>query len=544
MTWPPIAIASQPVGSTMAAHLHNAAIEKKHSIFAEIASINSEVDSAAREYLMEHRPSVPRHWDLEADVVVVGFGAAGVAASVTAHDLGAEVVILEKAPEGEEGGNTRVAGQGYLNTSSAEEAAAYLTALCGPYTVPETMVRVWAEEVCRNNDWLESLGGDPREHQHPPVGIEFPDLPGSGCVHKFHDGPTYGYSFTWKRFESLVKQRPIRVLYQTPARELIQHDVTKEILGVRAQRRDEAIYVKARKAVVLTCGGFENNQEMIRNYLPGIPYCYTSGSPYNEGDGIVMALSVGADLWHMNNYAGPSMALKVPEVRTTFSMQALHYSKKIPGGMIVVGPDAKRFTDEKYKTRHGKIPVNGRWLPLSTPCPMFMIFDHTLFSAGPLYDKHPSHGWTQIIERYEWSGDNSAELTKGWVRTAGSIASLAGLLGLDATGLAETVGRWNRYCETGHDPDFGRTLMLAPIGDPPFYAVELSPSMLNTQGGPRRNEKGQIVRPDGTPIARLYSAGELGSIYSYLYQGTGNIGECLAFGRVSGRNAAAERPWE
>ena len=73
---------------------------------------------------------------------------------------------------------------------------------------------------------------------------------------------------------------------------------------------------------------------------------------------------------------------------------------------------------------------------------------------------------------------------------------------------------------------------------------ELSPSMLNTQGGPRRNEKAQIVRPDGSPIPRLYSAGELGSIYSYLYQGTGNIGECLAFGRVSGRNAAAEKPWE
>src|SRR5271166_4944319 len=101
--------------------------------------------------------SVPHKWDVEADVV----------ASVTAHDLGAEVVILEKAPEGQEGGNTRVAGQGYLNTSSAEDAAVYLTALCGPYTVPQAMVQVWADEMCRNNAWLESLGGDPQEHQHP-----------------------------------------------------------------------------------------------------------------------------------------------------------------------------------------------------------------------------------------------------------------------------------------------------------------------------------------------------------------------------------------
>lgn len=492
---------------------------------------------------MTDLPSVPRHWDVEADVVVVGFGAAGMAAAVTAHDLGAKVVLLEKAPEGQEGGNTRVAGQGYLNTSDADQAVAYLTALCGPFTVPEAMVRVWAEEMCKNNDWLASLGGDPQEHQHPPVGIEFPDLPGSDCVHKFHDGPTYGYSYTWKLFERLVKQRPIEILYETPARQLIQHDISKHILGVRAEQNGKTITVKARKGVVLTCGGFENNQEMIRNYLPGVPYCYTSGSPYNEGDGITMAMSVGADLWHMNNYAGPSMALKVPEVRTTFSMQALHYSKQVSGGAIVVGPDGRRFCDEKFKTRHGKVPVNGRWLPLSTPCPMYLIFDHTHFSAGPLYDKHPSHGWTQIVEKYEWSEDNSAEVAKGWIKQADSIAALAKLVDLDAAALEATVARWNGFAAAEKDADFGRTLMLAPLAKGPFYAIELSPSMLNTQGGPRRNEHAQIVRPDGSPIPRLFSAGELGSIYSYLYQGTGNIGECLAFGRIAGRNAAGQAAW-
>ena len=492
---------------------------------------------------MQNPPSVPDHWDVEADVVVVGFGAAGMATAVTAHELGAKVVLLEKAPEGEEGGNTRVAGQGYLNTSSVESAIAYLTALCGPYTVPDAMMQVWAEEMCKNNDWLAGLGGDPQEHQHPPVGIEFPDLPGADCVHKFHDGPTYGYSYTWKLFERLVKERPIQILYETPGRALIQHDITKEILGVRAERGGKTIAVKARKGVVLTCGGFENNQDMIRNYLPGVPYCYTSGSPYNEGDGITMAMAVGADLWHMNNYAGPSLALKVPEVRTSFSMQALHYSKEIPGGMIVVGPDGRRFADEKFKTRHGKVPVNGVWLPLSTPCPMYLIVDQALFASGPLYDKHPSHGWTQIIERYEWSQDNKVELAKGWIKTADSIAALAQVIGLDPTRLQDSVTRWNDHCSAGRDADFGRNLMMTPIGAGPYYAVELSPSMLNTQGGPRRNERGQIVRPDGSPIPRLYSSGELGSIYSYLYQGTGNLGECLAFGRVSGRNAAAEAPW-
>ena len=479
---------------------------------------------------------------MEADVVVVGFGAAGFATPVTACESGADVLILEKAPEGKEGGNTRVAGQGYLNTSSVDGAIAYLTALCGPYTVPETMIRVWAEEMGRNNDWLTSLGGDPQEHQHPPAGIEFPNLPGSDSVHKFHDGPTYGYSFTWKAFERLVKERPIRISYETPAEALIQDGLTQEIRGVRAVQDGKPVNVKARKAVVLTCGGFENNQQMIRDYL-GLPYCYTSGSPYNEGDGISMAMAVGADLWHMNNFAGPSMALKVPEIPTTFSMQALHFSKEMSGGMIVVGPDARRFTDEKFKTRHGKIPVNGSWSPLVTPCPMYFVFDHSLMAAGPLYDKTPSHGWTQIVEGYDWSEDNSAELASGWIKSAGSIADLAGTVGLDPSALTATVDRWNSHCDAAEDPDFGRTLMLDHIKEAPFFAIELSPSMLNTQGGPRRNENAQIVRPDGTPIPRLYSAGELGSIYSYLYQGTGNIGECLAFGRIAANHAVAETPW-
>ena len=287
---------------------------------------------------------MPHAWDVEADVVVVGFGAAGFAASVTAHDLGAKVVILEKAPEGQEGGNTRVAGPGLSQHLVGRQGRRLSDARCAaPTPCRSRWCRSGPRRCAATTTGSPSLGGDPQEHQHQPVGIEFPDLPGSDCVHKFHDGPTYGYSYTWKLFERLVKERPIPILYETPGRELIQHDITKEILGVRAQRGERSIYVKARKGVVLTCGGFENNQEMIRNYLPGVPYCYTSGSPYNEGDGITMAMSVGADLWHMNNYAGPSMALKVPEVRTTFSMQALHFSKQMPGGMIVVGPDARRF---------------------------------------------------------------------------------------------------------------------------------------------------------------------------------------------------------
>jgi predicted oxidoreductase len=148
-----------------------------------------------------------------------------------------------------------------------------------------------------------------------------------------------------------------------------------------------------------------------------------------------------------------------------------------------------------------------------------------------------------MVERYDWSGDNRKELAQGWITRAETLTALAQTLGLAPAVLEATVARWNAHCHAGVDSDYGRTKMLCPIQQAPFYAVELSPSMLNTQGGPRRNAKAQIVCPNGSPIPRLYSAGELGSIYSYLYQGTGNIGECLAFGRIAGRHAAAERPW-
>ena len=227
-------------------------------------------------------------------------------------------------------------------------------------------------------------------------------------------------------------------------------------------------------------------------------------------------------------------------------MQALHYSKETPGGMIVVGPDARRFCDEKFKTRHGKVPVNGRWLPLSTPCPMFMIFDHTLFCAGPLYDKHPSHGWTQIVERYDWSEDNSVELAKGWIRTRRHASPRSPRWsGSMPAALADSVARWNRHCEAEHDAEFGRTLMLAPIARRAVLCggtVALDAEHAGRSAAQREGRRS--CGPTASPIPRLYSAGELGSIYSYLYQGTGNIGECLAFGRVSGRNAAAETPWE
>ena len=505
---------------------------------------------------MDQKSYIPTMWDREADVVIVGYGGAGAAAAITAHDLGAKVLILEKAPEGEEGGNSRVAGQAWFSPVPVDRAIIYFNELCGPYTVPQDIVRTWAEEMSKNTDWVKSLGGNPVEATPPGtgarnefpesrVGTEFPEVTGSDCVRIYLLDGEVGHQRLWKLLKASVEKRRIDVLYAMPGNELIQNCVTGEILGVRVEKAGKVFNVKAKRAVVLTCGGFENNQEMVRDFLINLPYCYPLGTPYNTGDGIKMAMAVGADLWHMSNIAGPLYSLKVPEFASIFQISALHHSKEFPGGMILVAANGKRFVPEKYRVTHGKIRIGNQWTQSLPPCcPIFMIFDHTLFTAGPLYDKNLYGGWNAMLRVYDWSDDNSAELAKGWIKKGETIAELAMKVGLDPTVVEESINKWNSHCTIGKDLEFGRTKMLSPIQVPPFYAMEVSPQFVNTQGGPRRNAKGQIVRPNGNPIQRLYSAGELGSIHSFLYQGGGNVGECLAFGRISGRNAAMEIPWE
>jgi predicted oxidoreductase len=114
---------------------------------------------------------------------------------------------------------------------------------------------------------------------------------------------------------------------------------------------------------------------------------------------------------------------------------------------------------------------------------------------------------------------------------------------LEPSVLDATISRYNRYCKAGKDEDFGRAKEdLRPL-EPPLYAIQLWPALINTQGGPRRDKESRVLDPEGKPIPRLYAAGELGSIWGYLYQGACNIGEALVFGRIAGKNAAAGKPW-
>jgi len=152
--------------------------------------------------------------------------------------------------------------------------------------------------------------------------------------------------------------------------------------------------------------------------------------------------------------------------------------------------------------------------------------------------------WWTVKKVYSWSKDNSKELAKGWIVQADTIAELARKINKDPGKLEATLKQYNEFCAAGMDPQFGRPkTALLPVSAGPFYAMELMATFTNTQGGPRRNKEARVLDTMGKPIPRLYSGGELGSMYSHCYNGGGNIGECMAFGRIAGENAAAEKPW-
>ncbi|HUW96521.1 MAG TPA: FAD-binding protein, partial [Anaerolineae bacterium] len=314
-------------------------------------------------------------------------------------------------------------------------------------------------------------------------------------------------------------------------------------------------------------GGWEYNQEMVRDFQC-IPVNYSLGSPYNTGETIKMCWEAGADIRNMGAIAAPTgLAAGIfPEYNATIDVSQAPQE----GGCITVGANNKRWRDEyrlaaqgiqnKDKaglegafTSTGQVMENGVYVRDKHPMPMHIIFDEKARLSGSFFGGFAGMGmgWAGVVEGYKPSADNSTELEAGWIVTADSIEELVTKLEREAdplygrVPLEETINAWNQSCAAGVDEDHGRTQNLTPLEGPPFYAVQCYPQCLNTQGGMTRNTKSQVLDIRGNAIPRLYSAGENGDIWTFVYQCMSNVGGgCYGYGRVAGENAAAEEPWE
>jgi succinate dehydrogenase/fumarate reductase flavoprotein subunit len=188
------------------------------------------------------------------------------------------------------------------------------------------------------------------------------------------------------------------------------------------------------------------------------------------------------------------------------------------------------------------VKENGAYRREKAPFPIHAIIDEEARLSGPLWF---AIGFPGQIEGFVCSKGNVKEIEKGYAVAADTIEGLALKIGSDPLVLQDTVKSWNASCSKGADQEFGRTTNLSPIAKPPFYAVNVIPSAINTQGGVLRNIEGQVISVFGKPIPRLYAAGECGDrVWANLYEYTKNVGAgCMAAGRKAGKNAAAEKPW-
>lgn len=467
-------------------------------------------------------------WDGQYDVVVVGFGGAGAVAAKTASDEGAKVLLVEKAPEGHEGGNTRYCGQLFAYGNGDEEATYnYYKALAADHEIPEDMLKVFTDGVANLAETIAEDFDADRSAMFDWTGVspnltmspEYPEFEGSDKISLMSLSSAYGSGELWNMLRKHVVDRAenIDVWFESPAVSLIQDPDTKTIVGVEIEREGELVKIQANNGVVLATGGFENNPEMTEAYL-GLRQVAPVGTLYNTGDGVRMAMEVGADLWHMEVHEGIAWGFAIKGDEGTRSRGAVYPY----GSVVLVGKDGDRFQREDETLRHGHIYHAGSWASIDFPEKSFYVVDSTKYET----EIKPQLAEDMLPNVY--SGE--------------TIQELAVNAGMNPEVLEATITKFNGYAATGVDIEHDRSAnSMSPIVTGPFYAVEVVPMMLNTQGGPRRNENAEVLDTDGNPIPHLYSAGELGGITSNQYQGGSNIAECFIFGEIAGRNATAEK---
>lgn len=465
-------------------------------------------------------------WSGTYDVIVIGFGIAGSVAASSAADKGANVLLCDAAPEGEHGGNSRFCGQKFLYGVDRAELETYVNALFWHMDLDPEMHELWLDSLSNMDTILTDFMGVEPDCQDEVLnsrGVnvvhEYSDFPGQETMRFLsYDSVLDARIFTLMSNQVAQRADKISVWLSSPARHLIQDPQTGAIIGAVIERNGEELNIRALNGVCLTCGGFECNTKMIQDYL-GTPRMTFVGGAYNNGDGIAMAMEVGADLWHMDVYEGGS----VPPVPDPGDGNRTVGSLDMMGSCIVVAEDGSRYVNETAISRHGHV-----WAP------------------GNVY-RNPVHGWHPYTvfdqakyDEYVEAGKMDIEAVSSNLVSADTIEELAEACGMNPETLAKTIKNYNFFCEQGEDYELRRDPeTMAPFSEEgPFYAVLCVPAVLNTQGGPRRNTKAQVLDPFGEPIPHLYSAGELGGICAFQYQGGGNLAEAMAFGKIAGENAA------
>ena len=489
---------------------------------------------------------------VEADVVVVGAGGAGMTAAITAAGEGKSVVILEsqsmvggnsvRATGGMNAGKTvyqdenefgesagvektlKTAAEKYADNETitalaktvSEQWAAYQANPTGYFDSVElmeldTMIGgkgindpELVETLCANSadaiDWLDehgitlhnvsSFGGASVKRIHRPVNAE---------------GKTVSVgSYMIPLLEENCEKAGVKMMLDTTATEILT-DANGAAVGVKATGASgETVTVNA-KAVVLASGGFGANLDMVVKYKPELKGFMTTNAPGIQGQGIEMAQAIGAATVDMD---------QIQIHPTVEANTAALITEGLRGdGAVLINAEGKRFIDEvgtRDVVSAAEIAQTGSY--------SWLVVDQAMVDAS------------SVIQGY---------IKKGYTVTGSTYEELGEAMGVDAAAFAETMEKWNGYVEAKNDPDFGRTSFANPLNTAPYYAVKVTAGVHHTMGGLKINANTEVLNEKGEVIPGLFAAGEVtGGVHGANRLGGNAVADFTVFGRIAGAAAS------
>ena len=506
------------------------------------------VDAASLVPAVKEEAGEMKEEQLEADVVVIGAGGAGMTAAIVAAKAGKKVILLEK--EAITGGNTTRSTGGMnaavtpyqdlvafaegagvektLDSAKAQygEALADLIAVVeGQYDAytkaPEgyfdsldlfmldtlvggknindpELVKVLSSQSADGIEWLKSIGAS----------LENVGSFGGASVKRIHrpvnaEGKTVSVgAYLVPILTENVEALGIQILYNTPVTELILD--SGAVTGVKAASKDTSYQIKA-KAVVIATGGFGANVELCASYRPDLAGFVTTNAPGATGDGIQLGIAAGA----------ATVDLDQIQIHPTVeqSTSALITEGLRGDGAILVNAEGMRFIDEvgtRDVVSAAEIAQTGSYA--------WLVIDQAMADASSVIGGYISRGLTVTGESYE---------------------ALAKAMEVDAEAFAATMEAWNKAVADKKDEAFGRTSFANPLDTAPYYAVKIAPGVHHTMGGLKINPQTQVLAENGEAIPGLYAAGEVtGGVHGANRLGGNAVADIIVFGRIAGQEAA------
>ena len=486
---------------------------------------------------------------VDADVVIVGAGGAGMTAAITAAGEGKSVVILESQPM--VGGNS-VRATGGMNAGKTDEnefgesagVEKTLKTAAEKYADNETITALaktvseqWAEYQKNPTGYFDSVELMELDTMIGGKGINDPALVETLCANSadaidwldehgitLHNVSSFGGasvkrihrpvndegkvvsvgSYMIPLLEENCKKAGVQILLNTTANEILT-DANGAAVGVKATgSTGETVTVNA-KAVVLTTGGFGANLDMVVKYKPELKGFMTTNAAGIQGQGIEMAEAIGAATVDMD---------QIQIHPTVEANTAALITEGLRGdGAVLINAEGKRFIDEvgtRDVVSAAEIAQTGSY--------SWLVVDQAMVDNS------------SVIQGY---------IKKGYTVTGATYEELAKAMGVDEAALAETMNNWNGYVEAKNDPDFGRTSFANPLNTAPYYAIKVTAGVHHTMGGLKINPNTEVLNENGEVIPGLFAAGEVtGGVHGANRLGGNAVADFTVFGRIAGAAAS------